>query len=284
MTKHFLFLFLCAFFVGSLFAQRKSKLNSNGKGTLFVYAGLTKISYANSTISFFGEDFNFDLANTSLQDTENSETFFDFNSENATLQFSAHLGYYILPKWALTIGVDKMNVFMSEEQNTRISGSFAPESHSSFEGNYDNVALSPSREEIYYRQSLGTHYVRLGFLKSGQHSKTSNASFELLSHVGAGVGFLFSNADFTFDGLTSQQNRSISGFGINGIAGVRAVFAQHVFLQFNLSGGLLSHRSIVLHPLLPRNAQYNSFYLAPELSLGISLFVRPTDCGTCPKW
>ncbi|MDX1650858.1 MAG: hypothetical protein R3277_00075 [Brumimicrobium sp.] len=265
------------------FAQKKSKLNTNGKGTLFGYAAYNRSAYAPAKVTFEGADYNFRLTNTRFSDTEdgtNLGNFFDSGSP----QFNLHLGYYFANKWALTFGMDRLNYFMREGAVT-LDGSFAPGAHADFTGNYNDQNIDINRDQIFLRQQSGVNFFRIGVQRTDQWYKSRKGKFAFNTNAGIGLGALFSSADFTFDGSTAKNVTSLSGIGLSAHAGLRFDFFQHLFLHTMISGGVLNQRNVLLSSDESESSKHVIGYISPEIGVGFILFARPTNgCGTCPQW
>lgn len=106
----------------------------------------------------------------------------------------------------------------------------------------------------------------------------------MASLAGVGAGLLIADAFYTFDGFTGTSVVSLSGFGLSAYGGVRINFMKHVFLQTRFIFGGLNQRNISLREANPITGNHFTTFFAPEVSIGFNVFVRPSDCGTCPQW
>lgn len=269
---------------GFIYSQRKTKLNTNSKGTLFGYAGYNRSVYSSSDVSFSSTNYDFTVGGMAFSDNEEEVGMVNyFNSSSP--QFNFHLGYFVANKWAITLGLDRLNYFSRSNQNVTLDGAFSPGAHSDFSGPYQNEEITLNRNQLYLQQNGGVNYIRVGLLRVDQLYKSRKAEFAINTIVGVGVGALFSGLDYTFDNSKVQNITSLSGFGLSGHMGLRFDFFQHVFLQFSLSGGLMNQGNIQLSVDSISEASHSMGYLSPEISLGFNIFAKPTNgCGTCPQW
>ena len=274
-----LLLFLSPF---DLSAQRKTKLNTNGQGTLFGGIGFNRSYYSKSNLHFKSTEFDFHLKRTPLFDTPNANNGYFSSDGFEALQFNAQIGYFIKNKWALSLGFDRLNIFTPNNFTTTIDGVIAPNS-SPLEGAYNNEEITIVSSEISYAQSAGTNLVHLSLHRMDQLYKSNKAILEVLSYTKVGIGALFSHVDFTFNQATNQQNTSLSGIGFNLSAGFRSVFWQKFYLQISITSGIMNQRNIDLGQ--NRSLRHLTPYLSPEIGIGFSIFARPTNnCNTCPQW
>lgn len=284
MNYKLIFFSLIIFSSGFVYSQRKTKLNTNGKGTLFGYASYNRSAYSPSNVNFSSTNYDFTVGGMAFSDNEEEIGMGSyFNSSSP--QFNLHLGYFVANKWAITLGLDRLNYFSKSNQNVTLDGAFSPDAHSDFSGPYQNEEVTLNRNQLYLQQNGGVNFVRLGLLRVDQLYKSRKAEFAINTLVGAGIGALFSSLDYTFDNSKEQNITSLSGFGISGHMGLRFDFFQHVFLQVSLSGGLLNQSNIQLSVDSVSKASHIMGYLSPEVGLGFNIFAKPTNgCGTCPQW
>jgi hypothetical protein len=287
MRGQFILMILLLAFVHPLMAQRKKNLSTIGQGTLFFNLGYNRSIYGASNINALSSNYNFTLEGVAGSDNPNTPgigSYFDRDGFS-NLNFNAHIGYYIKPKWALTFGLDRLNYFMNSDQNVRLNGTIAPGAHNQWEGTHTSLDVNLDRENFYYRQPLGINYIRLGALHSEELYKSKNGDFVFILNTGLGVGLLRSNSQFTFDGLTNTAASGNSGFGLSAHVGTRFDFKQHVYLQLQFSGGMLKQGNVALDISGNASLSHTMAYFSPEVAIGFLVFARPTNsCGTCPQW
>lgn len=284
MKYKLIFFSILLFCSGFTYSQRKTKLNTNDKGTLFGYVGYNRSAYSASDVQFSSTNYDFTVGGMKFSDNKEEVAMGQyFNS--STPQFNFHLGFFVANKWAITLGMDRLNYFSRANQTVTFDGTFSPDAHNDFSGSYQNEEVTLNRNQLNIQQIGGINYVRVGALRVDQLYKSRKAEFAINSIVGIGVGALFSGLDYTFDNYTIQNVTSLSGFGISGHLGLRFDFFQHVFLQTSLSGGLFNQGNILLTTDASSSASHKMGYISPEVSLGFNIFAKPTNgCGTCPQW
>lgn len=284
MKYKLIFFSILLFGSGFTYSQRKTKLNTNGKGTLFGYVGYNRSAYSASDVQFSSTNYDFTVGGMKFSDNKEEVAMGQyFNSSSP--QFNFHLGFFVANKWAITLGMDRLNYFSRANQTVTLDGAFSPDAHSDFSGPYQNEEVVLNRNQMNIQQIGGVNYVRAGILRVDQFYKSRKAEFAVNSIVGVGIGALFSGIDYTFDNYTVQNVTSLSGFGISGHLGLRFDFFQHLFLQTSLSGGLFNQGNILLSTDAESTASHKMGYISPEVSLGFNIFAKPTNgCGTCPQW
>jgi hypothetical protein len=266
-----------------VFAQRKSKLNTNGQGTLFAQIGYNRSAYNNSNVVLNGNQYDFVLNNTSIQDNAEGKGMGSFLSSSSP-QFNIKLGYFIKPKWAITIGFDRYNTYFENNQTVGLEGTFAPESHSDYSGSYNQDILF-TRDQFNIEQSGGINFISIGVQRNDQFFKSRKAEFAFQTLYGIQVGPLLTQVDYTFDANTSPRVSSLSGIGAAANIGVRFEFAQYIYLQLELDGGILNQNKIKLTANGSSTGEQVVGFVSPSVHLGFNIFARSqNDCGTCPKW
>ena len=275
-----IFLLLTIFSYG----QRKTKLNTNGEGSMFFSAGLNRSGYSTTNVVLTGGTYSISLEGMLLSDnSEGVSPLSFFNSSSP--QFNFQLGYFIAPKWAITGGFDRYNTFFRESQDVQLSGTFSPSSHSNFSGTYNSESISLNLDDFNVVQTQGMNYFNIGVLRMDQWFKSRKAEFAFNTVMGGKLGPIFTIADYTFDSSTRQQVSSLSGVGFSGFLGVRLDLFQHIYLEAIVTGGYLNQNNIKVSSNGSETVSQKTAFISPQINLGFSFFARPTNgCGTCPNW
>ena len=266
-----------------VFAQRKSKLNTNGQGTLFAQLGYNRSTYSHSNVVLNGKDYDLTLNKTTIQDNIEGNGIGSFLS-SSTPQFNIKIGYFIKPKWAITIGFDRYNTFFENNQTVDLVGNFAPGSHSNYSGNIDEEILL-TRDQFNIEQSTGINFISIGVQRNDQLYKSRKAEFAFHTLYGVQFGPLLTQVNYTFDEYTAPSVSSLSGFGAAANIGIRFEFVQFIYLQLELDGGILNQNNISLTANASSTGEQVVRYISPSAHLGFNIFARPkNNCGTCPQW
>lgn len=264
-------------------AQRKSKLNTNGQGALFAQVGLNRSAYTNSNVELNGNNYNVVLNNTALQDNLEGKSMGSFLSSSSP-QISLKLGYFFQPKWAITIGFDRYNTFFEDNQTVGLTGTFAPGENSTYSGGVNEDVLL-TREQFNIAQSRGINFLSIGVQRNDQLYRSRKAEFAFHTLYGIQVGPLLTQVEYTYDGYTTPNISSLSGFGAAANIGVRFEFFQHVYLQLEIDGGILNQNQIELSDNGSSEAKQVAGFFSPSVHLGLNVFASSkNNCGTCPKW
>lgn len=267
--------------VPSAFGQRKTKLNTNGKGVIFGQFGYNRSGYTKADIDFQAPAYSFSLKGVKLTDNEEDYSMGKFFKDSSP-QFSAKIGYFFANKWAITASYDRYNTFIQDKQKTNIEGNFSPTSPG-FQGAI-NEEIVLDRNMINIAQRKGVNYISLGIQRNDMLGRTKKSEFALHTLYGVKAGILLTKADYTFAGNTSTEIPS-NGFGFTANVGVQLDFYQHVYIQLGLNGGVLSQGKMKLSTTGDVTARQVVGFLSPTMSLGFNLFASTkNNCGTCPQW
>lgn len=265
-----------------VYSQRNLKLSTNGRGTLFGDFNYNRSYYGTSTLDFDGDGYVFSLRNVLFSDNKNHEGGYLNNSGFENIQFTGNIGYFISPKWALSLGFARYNLFMQHDHSYNLDGTFAPNIHNDFEGSYNGSSINLNSDQLNYEQIDGANYLSLAVHRSDLLYKQRKAYVEILSDISIGGGVLFSNADYTFNYSTRQQNNSLSGVGFHTSLGIKTIFSQIFYLRLGARTGVLNNGNVELGQ--QSSLSHTVGFISPEIGLGFSYFFKTDDCNTCPQW
>lgn len=286
-----LIFFLALAMVSPVFGQRKKSKtkNSYAKGTLFGYWGYNRTFYTKSDIRFVGSGYDFELKDAVAKDNQSREIGKYFNINTLTVpQFNGRIGYYYKDHWAISFGYDHMKYVFADNNRVRIFGNVNSgiDTVTNLSGNYDGEEFVTNRNTFHYENSNGLNYLRLELTRTDQWYATRSKWFAFSTNIGLGAGGLLSFNDFTFAGRKDMVTISMSGYGASAHLGARFEFFKHVFLQANLSGGLMHQVKVKTRPNDP-SAYARQIYGYGEMDMviGFLFYIRPTNnCNSCPHW
>lgn len=270
------------FSITPVLSQRKTKLNTNGNGTLFGQIGYNRSAYTEPSISIAGNEYNYTLHKVGVSENVEMKPGSVFSSSSP--QLSAKIGYFVADYWAITVSWDRYNFFFKEPQSVRLEGTFAPGSHSVYAGNVDEM-IDLTGDNFNLSQRYGINYFAIGVQRNDMIIRTKRAEFAIQALYGIKLGGLFTKADYTFDGNKTKDVSSLSGIGLSAEVGVRFDIYQYIFVQLGFSGGMLHQGNIKLSESDDVKAKQVTGYLSPVLSLGVSIFANSkNNCASCPSW
>lgn len=266
-----------------LLGQRKTKLNTNGQGAIFVQFGYNRSAYTKADVNVQSNAYKYTLFNTALSDNE-EDTKLGAYFTSSSPQFSAKLGYFIKHKWAITASFDRYNTFFKDKQEVELEGVFSPNSNSIYSGSVSESILL-NRNDFNISQQRGMNIISLGVQRNDMLGRTKKAEFAMHVLYGLKAGIILTNAEYTYDQNTTKDLTSLSGFALTADLGVRMDFFQYIYLQLGINGGLINQSQLMLSTNSSTTAKQVVGFISPNISLGFAIFASTkNNCGTCPQW
>jgi hypothetical protein len=257
------------------------------KGTGFISWGYNRSAYTRSTINFTGAGYDFSLKGVKATDRPSTKLSEYFNPTKITIpQFNIRAGYNFKNYWNISVGYDHLKYVMVHGQeyllNGRINGGIDP----NWSGNLSDKVVVTNEKDFHYENSNGMNYIRVELTKVRNIVRNRRDNFTMSYLLGVSSGAILSFNDFTFGGKKDVSTVSLSGIGLSGHAGMRFEFFKYVFLQTNVSAGVLKQISV-----RTRANEYSAIakqtfgYIEGNIVLGAFFYIRPTNsCDSCPAW
>lgn len=283
----FLFLLLISSLDVNAQYKKKPAKHSIGKGALFLYWGYNRAGYTRSNLNFVGSGYDFTLSGVSAKDRPSHElkTYFDPKSFTVP-QFNVRAGYYFKDNWSINFGYDHMKYVMRDNNHVLLSGTINPGVDNEWSGTYTNEEVTTHADHIHYENTDGHNYIHAEIMNSIYLYRSQNKKFAIVASLGAGAGGILSFNDFNFGGVKHMKTISMSGYGINALAGIRFEFFNHLFLQAEMSGGFMHQVHVKNRPLINTAYTRHAFgYGMGQINIGGIIYIKSKNgCGTCPKW
>ena len=228
------FCFQCGFAQDMVLKQAVSK-----KGTFFAYWGWNRGWFSTSDISFQGADYNFELSQVVAKDRQSPfslDTY--FNIEKFTIpQYNFRLGYFIAPKWNISLGNDHMKYVVQSNQAVRISG-YIDLIDSDYNGSYSNDVISINEDFLLFEHTDGLNFIHAELRREDvlfEYKKMSIRHTE-----GVGFGGLWPRTNTTLLGKLRYDEFHWSGIGLSAMLGINVTFWNHFFVQTEFKGGYIN--------------------------------------------
>lgn len=255
-------------------AQQETSFESSfsEKGSFYFYWGYNRSAYTKSNLTLVGPGYNFTLNDLSASD--NPELFNPkvyFNPRKITIpQFNIRMGYYFGDHWGVSLGYDHIKYVMDNNQTISLTGHIDEELGATWSGNYQSQPATTNAKFIHYENSDGLNYMRLSAMRVDHIlSCGKNNWFKLDWQVGVSSGFILSFNDFNFAGQFDRRTVSISGLGVSVHPAIRAVFLDHLFLQFDLGAGFINQTRVKTRPDSNEDYAFQNFgYLSTDFVFG----------------
>lgn len=281
MKNKFIFV-LIGLLLGCSTTWSQRGFNTNDRNTFFGQFSYNRSVYSASDIHVESNNYKYTLEKVRLSDDVDAIGLDKYFSGSSP-QFNIKIGYYISDKWAITASYDKYNTFFVVPQKLQLSGTFAPSGNYPYKGGVQKE-IQLNRNNFDLQQRSGVHFIALGIQRNDQIYRTRKGSFAIQLVYGIKIGGLITKVDYTFNNTKTQDISSFSGIGLGANFDLKFDFAQYIFLQIGVDGGLLNQNKIKIAPASENFAKQITGYLSPHIGIGFSVPFNGANCGTCPQW
>lgn len=253
-------------------SDNSKKSEFSEKNVFYFYWGYNRSAYTKSNLTCIGPGYNFTM--NGLKASDNPERFNPkvyFNPKKITIpQFNVRMGYYFGDHWGVSIGYDHMKYVMDNHQTVNLTGYIDEELGAKWAGNYQNEAVTTNTKFIHYENSDGLNYMRVSAIRiDNLLTYGKNDWFRLDWQIGFSGGFMLPFNDFNFAGQYDRRTISISGLGLSVHPSVRAVFLNHLFLQFELGSGYIDQMHVQTRPDDKQSYAFQKFgYISTDFVFG----------------
>jgi hypothetical protein len=196
----------------------------------YVYWGWNRATYANSDISFKGNDHDFTLSDVQASDAPNpfSDLFSHYlNPSKLTIpQYNFLLGYYINNNIAISIGFDHLKYVVNKPQKVNISGTINDKKES---GSKDlDGFLSYEHTNGYNILFLDVSYI---------DSFYSNDTLDISLFGGVGVGVVIPKSSVTLMNKKNRDEVHFAGVDVSIKVGSEITFSDSYLFRTTLKAG-----------------------------------------------
>jgi hypothetical protein len=291
MSGHLKYLVLLGLFTSTIsFGQKYSykKKFGNQKNAMYFYWGYNRSIYTKSNIRFVGSDYNFVVKKAVAKDRPSNKFKTYINPATISVpQFNVRIGWYYKFRWDWSIGYDHMKYVMNDGQYLYVNGFVNGTSNSALNGTYsdEDGKVYIAGEDLHYENTNGLNYISVQLNNTAPLYKSNDRKVVIHRRLGAGLGPVVTQTDFTWDGASYSTKFKLGGYGVSFHTGVRFDFFNRFFLQNNFATGFIH---------LPKNrtidgtdsyASHKFIYASWEIVGGVLWYLRTKNgCDTCPDW
>jgi hypothetical protein len=237
-----------------------------------MYWGWNQARYTNSDIRFYGDNYDFTLADVSAQDRQ---TPFDpkiyFGLTTLTIpQVNYRIGYFWSDKYDISLGVDHMKYVMRQNQTVKING-FINKSDSRFDGVYDNKDINLSEDFLTFEHTDGLNYLNIEvnrYDKIIDLSKIKLKGISINLTEGISVGAMLPRTNTQLMKNKRHDAYHFSGYGVGLKVGVNVTFGRHFFFQSDMKGGYINMPNIRTTEFESDHAAQHFFYWQGNILFG----------------
>ncbi|MFD2917240.1 hypothetical protein [Psychroserpens luteus] len=239
------------------------------KGELYFYWGWNRSWYNNSDIHFKGKDYNFTLSDVKAKDRQTPFSIDKYlNPGNATIpQYNFRIGYYFKDNYSLSIGIDHMKYVVVQNQQVLIDGTISNTS-SSYDGSYTNESIILAEDFLKFEHTDGLNYLNVDIRKDF-NLINKNKSIAIDGLAGVGLGILIPRTNTTLLNNERYDEFHLSGYGLNGLTGLKTTFFNWFFIQSELKGGYINMPNIRTTRFTADSASQNFLFAQANIVFGV---------------
>ena len=256
------------FLAYSGFAQAVVPSTKSNKGKLFIFWGWNRSAYSKSDISFNSNNYDFTLKKVRSIDKKtkfNLNTY--FNPTKATIpQYNFRIGYFIHPKYSISIGVDHMKYVVKDLQNVKISGYI--QSGSEYDGQYGGESIQIKEGFLAFEHTDGLNYINLEFRRFEEIIKDKFIKLNLTAGIGGGV--LLPKSDVTLLNQMRNDEFHLAGYGIGAVLGINIPIWKYFCIQSEFKEGFINLPDIRTTQFSTDKAHQSFFFSQWNLLFGAS--------------
>jgi hypothetical protein len=222
------------------------KYAAHNKGKWFVNWGGNREKFTKSDITFWGDGYNFTLADVRAHDKPKGVHLDYVDPMRMTIpQTNFRFGYYFSDHYSISLGVDHMKYVMTQNQVAEMTGSIS--GNSPYDGEYQNHPMVLSEQFLKFEHTDGLNYVNSELTRLDDVTSIFGWDIDkvqLNTVVGAGIGILYPKTNTTLMGKERHDDFHVSGYGTDIKAGLNLTFFKHYFIQSELKGGYINMNDI----------------------------------------
>ncbi|MDG2343914.1 MAG: hypothetical protein P8L23_04995 [Flavobacteriales bacterium] len=262
-VKH-LATFLLAILWLNTFTQEIDKEIKSSK--FYVYWGWNRAWFTDSDIKFSGDNYNFSLLDVKAKDRQTDFAFDPyFNPLKFTIpQYNFKIGYQFSKNVDFSLGIDHMKYVVENNQQAVINGFI--DLNSTFDGNYSYDSITLSEKFLKLEHTDGLNYVNFEIRNSGSIVKFKN--WHIQHSEGLGLGIMIPKTNASLMGMNRHDDFHFSGYGINGLVGLKVLFKEKYFVQIEGKSGFIHMPNVRTTNSESDRANQHFFYIQQNIVFG----------------
>jgi hypothetical protein len=254
--------------IGNMSYSQNNRIVKGRRGEFYFYWGWNVSWYGKSDINFKGKDYDFTLFDVRAKDRQTPFSINKFlNPLNATIpQFNFRVGYYFNDNYSVSIGVDHMKYVMVQNQQVLIDGTISNTS-TTYDGSYKNEPIILVEDFLQFEHTNGLNYINVDVRRD--FNLINNKSITLDALAGVGLGVLLPKTNTTLLNNERYDEFHLSGYGLNGLTGLKATFFNWFIIQGELKGGYINMPSIRTTQFTEDSASQNFLFAQANITFGV---------------
>ncbi len=253
--------------IGQAQDKTLAKKQYNLKGKFYFYWGWNRETYTKSDIHFRGENFNFTVKKAVALDRQSPFALDPyFKLDEVTIpQYNYRFGYFISPKYNISVGWDHMKYVMIQDQMARVSGTIKG-TNTQYNGTYDNKEVKMTGDFLQFEHTDGLNYLNAEINRV--ESVYTYKNMAIRATFGLGTGVLYPRTRAVVLGREVNDQWHISGLGVSAKSGINISFYNHFFIQAELKAGFIDMPNIVIEANSSDRAKQNFGFVQANVVFG----------------
>ncbi|MDX5319752.1 MAG: hypothetical protein LPK45_01685 [Bacteroidota bacterium] len=227
--------------------------------------------YSKSDIHVHGPEYEFTVYKAKAHDRPTPVT--DKAYYTPTLmtipQFNFRLGYQVNDKWSVSLGWDHMKYVMDQNQVAEISGFINHPDYTVHNGTYLRTPTRLTEDLFKFEHTDGLNITSLDLERRFPLVQNRNKTLSLYALLGAGSGIVVPRSDVRVCTVGLNNDWHISGYHLNGKAGLRLEFLRNGFFQMESRSGYVNLPNVLIQNDEAHRIDHHFFFLEWYGSLGL---------------
>lgn len=196
-------------------------VQAQDKHKFYIYWGWNRAFYSHSDITFSSPDYNFTLKNVVAHDKPvPTDLGIYLNPGKMTVpQYNIRLGYFITPKYSISLGIDHMKYVVQDDQSVTINGSIHL-NNNKYNGIYQGESIVLAQDFLRFEHTDGLNYLNSDIRRHVNiyNIYTKNKKIiRLDAQLGIGIGIYYPRTSSNLLGKKHKDEFKLSGIGYNGL-------------------------------------------------------------------
>lgn len=240
-------------------------------GQFYFFWGYNRSAYTKSDIHVHGPEYEFTVYGAIAHDRPTplgDEAY--YNPTLITIpQFNFRLGYMINEKWSVSLGWDHMKYVMDQNQVAEVSGYINHPDYTLYNGTYLRQKMTLSEDFFKFEHTDGLNVTSLDVERRFHLVSNKRKTLGLYAFAGGGTGIVVPRSDVRVVTQGLNNNWHISGYHLNGTAGLRLEFLRNGFLQFANRSGYVNLPNVLIQNDSDHRIDHHFFFTEWYGSIGM---------------
>ena len=262
LTKNKIVFFLLFSIVYKVEAIDSTLLQSSNKGWLYAYWGYNRAFYSNSDIHFISPNYDITFYNLSAHDRPSPFTFENYVKPNNVFvtQYNIRVGYFPLPNWHFSVGMDHMKYVVDQGQKVRASGYVSPAFYPQFGGNHNMDSFTVGGDSLSFEHTNGLNLASFDIDYLQPLFPLAKRRIWVKWNTGFGGFFAVTKTELRIFNEGIDNRFHLSGLCAFVKTGPRIEILKYFIMGFEWKAGYMNLPSVLIHNDEPKHAEHRFYF------------------------